>query len=132
MKNVVMATGAILALLGLLSFIGNPIVGEGAFFAADATHGILLLATGIVVLWAAKGGASGAMYLKALGVIYVILAVLGFFAQDGKILGLVATNAASSWLQLVVAVVLLWAGFAGRKSGAMPMQTPPSRQGGQM
>jgi hypothetical protein len=48
--------------------------------------------------------------LKIVGVVYALVAILGFFAGD-MLLG-VALNAADHWLHVFLAIVLLVAGFA--------------------
>jgi hypothetical protein len=118
-----MVFGWVLVVLGVLGFIGNPIVGNGAFFHADMMHNIIHIIIGGILLWAAysmpaKAGAA----MKWIGIIFLILAILGFVlvSGTGSLLGLAEVNGADNWLHLVLGAVLLWAGM---KAGKGAMQT---------
>jgi len=125
--------GVIFLLLGVLGFIPGVTTDDGLFgiFHVDMIHNIIHLLTGVLALWMGMSGESGAKgYFKLFGVIYAIVAILGFFQGDSeKVIGLFVNNAADTWLHVVVALVFLWAGFSGGSSGAMPsgdsgMSTP--------
>ena len=127
-KNIALVFGVVYTLVGILGFIGNPIVGgaEGALFPANTLHNVVHLATGLVLLWAASAGMAGTA-LKIFGLVYVLVALLGFFAaSDGVILGLVDVNTADNWLHLASAIIFLWAGFMGVKDGTMKTMPPAS------
>jgi hypothetical protein len=53
------------------------------------------------------------MALKIIGVVYAIIAIIGFFlvSADGMLLGFIAMNEADKWLHVVLAIVILAAGF---------------------
>ncbi|HYD93296.1 MAG TPA: DUF4383 domain-containing protein [Candidatus Paceibacterota bacterium] len=124
-KKLAYVFGIIFVLVGLLGFVPNPIVGPGALFETDLLHNLVHLIIGIVLLGVAmKAPAKSALWLKIFGVIYLILAILGFLMvpEGGELLGLVATNHADHWLHVVLAIVLLAAGFMG-KGGAKPTPT---------
>ena len=61
------------------------------------------------------GEKASRVFFQAFGVIYGLVAVLGFFYGDAPLLGIVANNAADSVLHVVIAVVALYLGF-GMKS----------------
>jgi hypothetical protein len=56
------------------------------------------------------------MWLTILGVVYLIVAVLGFLLAPGSgmLLGLIEANDADHWLHIVLGVVLILAGMAGK------------------
>ena len=54
------------------------------------------------------------MYLKVFGVVYALVALLGFMAGDEPILGLVANNMADNWLHVVFTALFLYWGFGSR------------------
>jgi hypothetical protein len=58
-------------------------------------------------------------FFQVFGVIYALVAVLGFFTGDQPLLGIVSNNAADSVLHVVIAVVALYLGF-GMKAEAPP------------
>jgi hypothetical protein len=49
--------------------------------------------------------------LKIIGVVYAIVAVLGLLMGGDMLLGMIAMNTADHWLHVVLAVVILLAGF---------------------
>ncbi|HET6719083.1 MAG TPA: DUF4383 domain-containing protein, partial [Rhodocyclaceae bacterium] len=51
------------------------------------------------------------MYFKVFGVIYALVALLGFGYANAPILGLMANNLADAALHAVIAVVALFLGF---------------------
>jgi len=51
------------------------------------------------------------MFFKIFGVVYALVAVLGFFSGEQPLLGIIAHNAADMWLHAVIALVTLWIGF---------------------
>ena len=117
-KKIAMIFGWIFLIIGILGFIPNPIVGEGGLFHADLNHNIVHILSGIIFLWVAYGAAAkSAMLLKVFGIVYLLVAILGFFMGEGSILGLIEVNAADNWLHLVLGLVFIWAGM--KKGGAM-------------
>ncbi len=122
-KKVALLFGIVFLIVGVLGFVPNPIVGMDGIFETDMMHNVVHILFGVLLLISAKiGGAS--LWLKILGVVYLILAVLGFLMapDSGMLLGLVHVNAADHWLHLVLGVVLLGAAFMGKKK-AMSAQT---------
>jgi hypothetical protein len=51
------------------------------------------------------------LFFKVFGVVYALVAVLGFVSGDQPLLGLIAHNTADLWLHVVIAAVSLWIGF---------------------
>ena len=49
---------------------------------------------------------------KIFGVVYGLVAVLGFVVGNGLLLGLNSNNTADTWLRVVIAIVSLIIGFA--------------------
>lgn len=131
-KTLALIFGAILILVGLLGFVGNPLVGTGALFETDSAHNILHVLIGLILLAVALwySGAS-ALWLKIIGIVFLLLAIIGFLSISGmgQLLGLVEINDADNWLHLVLGIVLLLAGIYAKDEGqpmkpGMPMTTP--------
>ncbi|MDO8510346.1 MAG: DUF4383 domain-containing protein [bacterium] len=126
-KTLGIIIGIVFLAVGILGYIPNPIVGmdAGDLFATDQMHNLVHLASGIIILLASLGrAATAATTLKVFGVIYLILAVVGFWqigSGTGVLLGLVEVNGADNWLHLVLGIVILAAGYA-RKGDAMMAQ----------
>jgi hypothetical protein len=64
-----------------------------------------------VLLAGAYTSFSPSLALKIIGVIYAVVAVLGFLMPGDMMLGMVAMNGADRWLHVVLAIVILYAGF---------------------
>lgn len=119
-KTLAIVFGVIFVLVGLLGFVPNPIVGMGAIFETDTLHNLVHLIVGIILLVVAyQAAAQSALWLKIIGVVYLLLAVIGWF-MGAPLLGIVTANAADHWLHLVLGVVLVAAGFAA-KDAVRPM-----------
>ena len=123
-KKLAMVFGVIFVIVGLLGFFSNPLVGAHGYFMTDTFHNVVHLLIGIIML--AMAGSAAGTSLTVFGIIYLLLAIVGFVqGGSGKLLGLVAYNAADNWLHLVVGVVLLAAGFSGKKAPAVSTMSTP-------
>jgi len=112
-KTAALVIGIVFIIVGILGFVPNPIVSPTGLFVVDTMHNLVHLISGIVLLAGAYGfGAS--LALKIVGIVYAIVAVLGFFmvGEDGVMLGLIHVNEADKWLHVALAIVILIAGFA--------------------
>lgn len=88
-------------------------------FHVNAVHNIIHLLSGALALYAGmSGGDAAKMYFRIFGIVYLLVAILGFFAGDKDILGFISSNMADTWLHVVIAVVALYAGFAASDNGA--------------
>jgi hypothetical protein len=99
--------GIVFVLVGLLGFVNNPVLG---LFLVDPVHNLIHLISGIVLLAGAFSSLGSSMALKIIGIVYAIVAVLGFVLPY-PLLGFIAMNTADQWLHVVLAVVILAAGF---------------------
>lgn len=121
-KTLAVVFGVIFVLVGLLGFVPNPVVGMGALFETDMLHNLVHLIFGIILLVVAyQATAQAALWLKILGVVYLILALIGWF-MGAPLLGLVVANDADHWLHVVLGIVLIAAGFSA-KGSSLPAQT---------
>jgi hypothetical protein len=125
-KTFAMIFGYVFVLVGILGFFSNQIVGRapGALFAADTVHNLVHLVSGIIFLWVAYSAPmkAGAV-MKIFGVVYLLVALLGFLtiSGTGSLLGIMLTNTADNWLHVVLGIVILGAGL---KAGKSMMSTP--------
>ncbi|CAN5738042.1 hypothetical protein BH11PAT2_BH11PAT2_00220 [soil metagenome] len=128
-KKLAVLFGIVFVLVGVLGFIPNPLVGSAGLFQTDVLHNIVHVLIGVVLLIVAMSAPEkSSLWLKIFGVIYLLLAVLGFILNPGggMLLGLVLMNTADHWLHVVLGVVLLIAGIVSNKpamavSSGMPM-----------
>jgi hypothetical protein len=124
-KKIGLTLGIIFIILGILGFISNPLVGDDAIFATNAGHDVVHLILGIIlVIVAVSAEAKTGVTLKTLGIIYLIVAILGFFTDN--VLGFITVNTADNWLHIVFAIVLFAAGISASKGSEAPMEQPTS------
>lgn len=115
LKRVAMVFGVVFLLIGLLGFVPGITSTDSSgmqqllgIFMVDALHNTIHILTGLIGLWAAMDNKYSKWFLVGAGVVYGLLAVIGFF--DTGLLGITKTNTADTWLHLVLAVALLGAG----------------------
>lgn len=120
-KNAAMVLGIVFVLVGALGFVPNPIVGPAGLFMTNDLHNWIHIGSGIVLLLGVYSGIGPSLALKIIGILYAIVAVLGFVLPmpDSMMLGMIGMNTADKWLHVVLAIVLLYAGFGlGEQSKA--------------
>jgi hypothetical protein len=113
--------GVIFVIVGLLGLVpgGLGIVGEEGFFMTNLPHDLVHLVIGVILLWvAAKSPAKAATALVVFGVVYLLVAVLGF-AIEGDVLGITLSDS-DDWLHLVLGIVLLAVGLKGKNNATAP------------
>ena len=94
-------------------------MGPEGIFVTNTAHDIVHLAGGALLLAGVYTQLGASMALKIVGVVYALVAILGFVMPGDMMLGMVAMNEADRWLHVLLAVVLLAAGFGlnGMKKG---------------
>jgi len=123
--------GAALVLAGLIGFFyeasfaaGDEIVSDKAFglLAVNGWHNVVRMAIGFVLLAAAGGAARASAML--FGVLYLVLAALGFTATGGVLFDIVPVNDEDNVLHIVLGVTGVIAALATPK-GAPAAATAP-------
>ena len=110
-RMIAIVLGVILIIAGIIGFIPNPIAySENAIFTVNPAHNVVHIVSGAFLLAGAYTGLGSTMALRILGIVYVVVAILGFVSGD-MILGFIQNNAGDNWLHVVLAIVLLAAGF---------------------
>jgi hypothetical protein len=114
--------GLVFLLIGIVGFVPAITPANGMLlriFHVNTAHNIVHLASGVVFLLCGMAGAGPSQtFFKIFGIIYGVVALLGFFYGDSALLGIVANNTADTWLYVVLAVVMLFFGFAPSGSKA--------------
>lgn len=88
LKKIAVVYGVVFIVIGLLGFIpafapNGMLLG---MFEVNSAHNIIHLLTGAIALWIVKTKpASTRKYFKVFGVLYAIVALLGFFYQGNPI-----------------------------------------------
>jgi Domain of unknown function (DUF4383) len=125
-KTLGMLFGIVFLAVGILGFVpGVTTTGADGMpmllniFMVNTVHSIVHIASGVVFLLASMSGAGAArLWFQIFGVIYAVVAVLGFMTPNGMLLGLISNNPADTWLHVVLAVAMLAIGFGSPKAAA--------------
>jgi hypothetical protein len=121
-KTVSMVFGVIFILIGVLGFVQFGATMEAdptraphllGLFPVNAVHNGVHVGLGLWGVLAARSWAGARNYCRIAGILYLLLAVLGFVAPSG--FGLVPLGGHDIWLHLVLGVVLSGVGFAARE-----------------
>jgi len=118
MKKFAIAFGLIFLLVGILGFIPGVTKEEHllGIFHVNAAHNVVHLLTGAVALACGMASAHASLlFFRTFGVVYGLMALLGFVGGDRAILGIISNNVADSWLHSAVAAVSLLVGFLPHK-----------------
>jgi hypothetical protein len=105
--------GVVLLLVGIAGFFTGDML---LVFKVDTLHNVVHLLSGVLALVAVSMGESVArLYLIVFGVVYALVALLGFISTDGTILGLITINSADNYLHTAIAVGCLGVGLGAAK-----------------
>jgi len=127
-KTLSIVFGIVFAVIGLLAFVTNPIVGMAGFFETNRLHDAVHLISGVafLIIGFAAMEKTAALWLKVFGAVYLLVAVLGFFVAGnsgmGQILGLITVNGADNWLHVALGLVFLLSGIFTGSSDEMGMR----------
>jgi hypothetical protein len=117
-QRVAQIFGVVFILLALVGFFYTGTSMETTtllgLFPVNLLHNIVHLVFGIWGLMAARTFASAKTYAQIGGVVYLLLAVLGFVAPDG--FGLVPLGGNDIWLHALLGIVLAGVGFTARET----------------
>lgn len=114
LKRIAVAFGLTFVIVGILGFV-PAVTRDGhllGIFHVNPAHNAVHLLTGAVALACAAAGARACqLFFRIFGIVYGLVAVLGFVQGDGMLFGLIANNRADAWLHTGIAAVSLFLGF---------------------
>jgi hypothetical protein len=114
-KAAALLFGIVFLLIGILGFVPAVTPDNGmllGIFHVNTAHNIVHLASGVVFLLCGMAGAGPSRtFFQIFGIIYAVVAVLGFYYGDNALLGIISNNTADTWLHVVLTVVMLFLGF---------------------
>ena len=126
LKKIAIAFGIVFIVVGLVGFV-SAVTPDGkllGYFEVNAAHNVVHIATGIVAVIVGFASEKAArMFFQIFGVIYALVALLGFAMGNQPLLGIVANNAADTWLHVLIAIVALYLGFGMKSETAAPSTT---------
>lgn len=121
LKSAAVLFGIVFLVVGVLGFVpgvtnDHMLLG---IFHVNAAHNVVHLLSGAVALWAGLTSTAYARtYFRVFGLVYALVAVLGFVVKDGMLLGLISNNMADTWLHVAIAVAALALGFLVKDEAA--------------
>lgn len=125
--------GGVLVIAGIIGFFYEPSFETGDLAPRDDVFGILTvngwhnvvhIATGLLGLLAA--GYAARAYALGLGAVYILVAILGFMAGNGKeILDFLVVNTEDNFLHLIIGLTGIAAGLATPRPGAASAKASP-------
>ena len=110
-KTAGIVIGAVFIAVGIVGFIPNPLVSSSGLFAVNTAHNLVHLLSGAAILACALTGIATALSLKIFGAVYAVVAFLGFWVHGNLLLGFIRVNHADHWLHVLLAIMVLAAGF---------------------
>lgn len=117
-KSAAILFGIVFLAVGILGFVpaathdvnGMPML--LGIFHVNFAHNLVHLASGAVFLLCGLAGAGPSrMFFRIFGIVYALVAVLGFMKGDGLLLGMISNNMATTWLHVGLAAAMLLIGF---------------------
>lgn len=134
LKTIAIIFGIIMLIVGVLGFLPQA-TSNGLLlgvFHVNAAHNWIHIATGIAsILCGMNSEYAARLFFQIFGVVYGLVAIIGFFYGDRHIFGLIANNMADVILHALIAAFSLYLGFgyplsSDRDSGHDADRTPPS------
>src|SRR5256885_12191403 len=116
-KSLAILFGIVFLVVGILGFVpaatkdinGMPML--LGIFHVNTAHNMIHLASGVVFLLCGLAGAGPSRtFFKIFGIVYALVAVLGFVKGNSMLMGMVANNMADVWLHVVLALAMLYLG----------------------
>jgi hypothetical protein len=110
--------GVLLVAVGILGFVPAAAPNEHLFgiFHVNAAHNIVHLLSGVFALLCGTASEHAArVFFRVFGIVYAVVALLGFLGGDRLILGIISNNMADVWLHAGIAIVSLVLGFVVRE-----------------
>jgi Domain of unknown function (DUF4383) len=114
LKTLAVIFGVVFLLIGILGFVPTMAPDQMllGIFHVNAAHNAVHLLTGAVALLCGMASAAASKtFFRIFGVVYGLVAILGFVVGEGMLLGLITNNVADTWLHVAIAVVSLILGF---------------------
>jgi len=121
-KTFGMLFGIVFLAVGILGFVPGITKDDMllGIFMVNKVHSIVHIASGVVFLLASMAGAGAArLWFKIFGLIYAVVAIMGFVVGNGMIFNMISNNTNDTWLHVVLAAAMLLIGFASPKQSAV-------------
>ena len=118
LRTLAIIVGLALIGFGIVGFMPSITTDDMIFgmFKTNTAHNVVHIASGAIAIWTGLASSYAAkLFFAIFGIIWSLVAIVGFMHGDQNILGLIANNRANSWLHLAMGVVSLFLGFGFKK-----------------
>lgn len=121
-KNITMFWAIAFIVAGIAGFIPNPLVGQGSVFETNLAHNLVHVVTAVAfAFFLTKTEAAQIVFMKAFGITYLGVGVLGFIwvgsSSQGMLLGFIQINSMDNFLHLGLGAGISASGWVlGNKS----------------
>src|SRR5437763_13610840 len=109
-KSLGMLFGLVFLAVGILGFVPGVTKDDMllGIFMVNATHSVVHIVSGAIFLFASMSGAGAArLWFQIFGVVYALVAGLGFVFGNGMIFRFVSNNSKDNWIHVVLTVAVL-------------------------
>lgn len=108
--------GLVLLLVGILGFMPafTPNHLLFGYFAVSELHNIFHIVTGVIALVLAMDAVYSKWFFRIFGLIYAVIAIVGFWMPDMLMNMMMPMNMADNVLHVVIAVIALFIGFVAK------------------
>jgi hypothetical protein len=117
LRKIAIGFGVIFIVVGILGFVPS-LTRHGhllGIFHVNAAHNMVHILTGaFAVVCGMASGHAAQIFFRTFGIIYGLVAALGFIAGNQPVLGILANNLADAWLHTGIAAASLFFGFLFR------------------
>ncbi len=114
-KTMAVLFGVVFLVIGILGFVPGVTKDQmllGIFHVNTAHNAVHLLSGAIALFCGMSSLGASRMYFRIFGLVYGLVAVLGFLNPgDTMLLGMISNNTATTWLHVVIVAVSLLIGF---------------------
>jgi hypothetical protein len=120
-KKAAVLFGIVFLLVGIVGFIPAVAPNEMllGIFHVNATHNVVHLLSGAAALACGLASvAASRLYFRIFGIVYGLVAVLGFIQGEGHLFGLISNNMPDVWLHVAISAAALILGFGVREQAA--------------
>lgn len=126
MRTLAIIYGLFYIIVGILGFIPS-FSPQGMLFDAfyvNAANNIIYIITGIIgILTGIANFYSAMLFMRIMGIVYIIWAIIGFSVGHDYVFGFIANNLADDWANLILGIIALYLGFAIRRRTAVKAET---------
>jgi hypothetical protein len=116
LKRAAILFGVVFLAVGVLGFVPGATNEHQmllGIFHVNAAHNVVHLLSGAAAFACGLSSAAASRwYFRIFGIVYALVAILGFVQGEGLLLGLISNNMPDVWLHVVISAAALALGFA--------------------